>query len=201
MRLASLATVSGGVLLVATAGIGTAQSRTPEEPPCQGADLQLANTAAASAKSMIDKAIIAIDKPSSADAARLTTWFGINSSNGAAKVRQTLVNSRVFTSGVSFRCAVNTDISIGDVYAYVRANRSFAVVLGGFFLKASDTGFNSQPGVLVHETTHFTLAGATDDNAYGVEGARKLARTNPRAAQENADNYEYFVEAIAFNLN
>jgi peptidyl-Lys metalloendopeptidase len=172
-----------------------------EEPACAGAELQLANKAAGQAKAMLDKAIAAIDNPSPTDLDRLRLWLGVVNSNDAQKVKQVLVSSRAFNDGISFRCAVNTNVGIGDVYAYVYPDKSFAIVLGAFFFKASDTGYNSRPGVLVHEMTHFTLAGATKDAVYGVEGAKQLAAQNPAAAQRTADNYEYFVESIAFGLN
>jgi hypothetical protein len=189
-----------GLAAAVVALIAAGPTVAAEEPPCTGADLELANRAAAQSKAMLDKAIAAIDNPKPADLNRLKTWFGIVDSSAAQKVRQILVKARVHTDGGSYRCAVNTNIKIGDVYAYVRPDQSFVIVLGAFFLNASDTGFNSRPGVLIHEMTHFILAGATKDTIYGVDGARRLAAQNPAAAQKNADNFEYFVEATAFNL-
>jgi hypothetical protein len=90
---------------------------------------------------------------------------------------------------------------LGDVFAYVRPDQSFVVVLGAFFFRAPATGYDSRPGVIVHEMTHFVLAGATQDHVYGRAGALQLAATNPGEAQRNADNYEYFVEATAYDLN
>jgi hypothetical protein len=49
-------------------------------------------------------------------------------------------------------------------------------------------------GILLHEVTH--LAAGTEDRAYGPRASRELARRDPRAAANNADNYEYFVELL-----
>ncbi|WP_375338077.1 M35 family metallo-endopeptidase [Bradyrhizobium japonicum] len=47
--------------------------------------------------------------------------------------------------------------------------------------------------------SHFTLAGGTKDpKIYGPDEAKKLAASNPAAAQRNAENLEYFVEALVF---
>jgi peptidyl-Lys metalloendopeptidase len=109
---------------------------------------------------------------------------------------------RAFADSVTFRCAVKTDIRLGDVYAYVDPNNSFNVVLGAFFFNSPDTGFCSKPGILVHEISHFTLAGATKDpKTYGPAEALSLARSSPEDAQHNAENFEYFVEALVFQLS
>jgi hypothetical protein len=64
-------------------------------------------------------------------------------------------------------------------------------------------GYRSQfeagnPG---YEMTHFTLAGATKDpKKYGPDEAKRLAASNSIAAQQNAENFEYCVEALVFGL-
>ena len=187
--------------LVLAASISLVWPASAAEPLCAGADLQSAQTALPAARAMVDQAIAAIDNPTADDLNRLQTWFGVNSSSGAQSVRQRLVSSRAFMDGVTYRCSVNTNATLGDYFGYVQPDKSFAVVLGAFFFSASDTGFDSKPGVFIHEMSHFVLAGATKDTAYGVDGAKTLAAANPMAAQRNADNYEYFVEATSFGLN
>jgi Lysine-specific metallo-endopeptidase len=172
-----------------------------EEPPCQGNELTVAEATLREAKTAIDKAVSVIDKPSNLDLRRLETWLGIKSSSEATGVRDKLVRTRAFIDGVVFLCAVKTDVKIGDVYAYVRPDKSFVIVLGSFFFSAPESGFSSKLGILVHEMTHFTLAGATKDpKIYGIDEAKKLAKSSPASAQQNAENFEYFVESVAFNL-
>lgn len=110
------------------------------------------------------------------------------------------MKARAFTGGVSFDCAVQSELGKPDAYAYVRPDRSFAIVLAAFFWNAPDLGFDSKPGVIVHELTHFLLVGATRDLAYGTIAAKALATLNPAGARRNADNYEYFAEVTAFGL-
>jgi hypothetical protein len=172
-----------------------------DEPPCEGAQLATAKSSLSDAKAALDRAIAAIDHPSAADLARQTTWLGLRSSSEAAAVRDKLVRSKSFLDGVVFLCAVKTDVKIGDVYAYVRPDNSFAITLGHFFFIAPQSGYSSKVGVLVHEISHFLLSGATKDPIiYGTEEAKRLAISKPVAAQSNAENIEYFVESVVFNL-
>ena len=46
----------------------------------------------------------------------------------------------------------------------------------------------------MHEQSHFTVNGGTDDHVYGQSGAKALAISNPANAVDNADNHEYFAE-------
>lgn len=171
-----------------------------EEPPCAGNDLVVAQKARDSAKAAMDKSIASIDSQTHASVDALSKWFGAKSSTDAQEVRDVLTRSRVFLDGATLLCAVSTSAKLGDVYAYVRPDQSFVIVLGAFFFKAPDSGYNSKPGVFVHELSHFVLAGATEDTIYGVEEAKQLALTSPSSARGNADNYEYFVEATVFGL-
>jgi peptidyl-Lys metalloendopeptidase len=171
-----------------------------DEPPCAGTDLSVAQASMVDAKKAIDASIAAIDNPSQSDLSNLATWLGVHSSSDSAIVRDKLVATRTYTDGAVFLCANSTDIGLGDIYAYVRPDNSFVIVLGIFFTQAPPTGFNSKLGTLVHEMSHFVLAGATKDIVYGIDGAKNLAATNPSAARQNADNYEYFVEATVFGL-
>ena len=50
--------------------------------------------------------------------------------------------------------------------------------------------------VIVHEQSHFTNNGGTEDKAYGQQGCKELAQASPEDATHNADNYEYFTEAV-----
>lgn len=171
-----------------------------DEPPCAGSDLTMARSAASGAKAAVDHAITAIDAADDKTMKRLSTWFGVKNSAEMQQVRQTFVASRVFLDGAVFLCSVKTDIKIGDVYAYVRSDKSFVITLGAFFLSAPETGYDSKLGVIIHEMTHFVLAGATKDKTYGVSGAKSLAASDPAAARKNADNYEYFTESVHFGL-
>lgn len=172
-----------------------------DEPTCSSKDSAIAQASMARAKKMLDDAIGAIDMGDSVTKSRLATWFGTQQAEGIATVRQTLVASRSFANGATYLCAVKSDARLGDYYAYVRPDKSFVITLGYFFFNAPESGFSSKPGVLVHELSHFALAGATKDpDIYGPDAAKSLALSNPERARSNAENIEYFVESNAFGL-
>lgn len=58
------------------------------------------------------------------------------------------------------------------------------------------TGEYSMAGVLVHEESHFSENGGTDDIEYGPDESRELAEDHPDRAVNNADNYMFFVDEI-----
>lgn len=172
-----------------------------DEPLCVGDQLNTAKTVMKKARGALDKAIAAIDSKDDATSRKLIEWFGARSPADGGKVRQVLVASRVFADGAVYLCAVKSEVRLGEYYAYVRPDKAFVITLGNFFFSASDSGFSSKLGTLIHEMTHFTVVGATKDpKIYGVDEAKTLARTNPDEALKNAENIEYFVEAIYFGL-
>ncbi|MCX7374149.1 MAG: M35 family metallopeptidase [Alphaproteobacteria bacterium] len=60
------------------------------------------------------------------------------------------------------------------------------------FFNARNDGFDSRPGIVVHEISH--VAARTRDIVYSPSRAATLAKDDPMSAAINADNYEYFVE-------
>jgi hypothetical protein len=68
------------------------------------------------------------------------------------------------------------------------------VYLCPVFWQVSNTGTDSRAGTLIHESSHFTANGGTQDYVYGQSSAKSLASSNPDEAVFNADNHEYFAE-------
>jgi hypothetical protein len=198
-RMAIVARLGVPALLSAVLVLGPIRSRA-EEPPCVSNDLLAAQAALKNLRSALKEVSGGLAQPTGPTVSKAIVWLGAKSASDAAEVRKVLDKMAAFADGVSFRCAVRTDVRIGDVYAYVRPDKSFAIVLGAFFFKAPETGFNSKVGVLAHELSHFALAGATKDTVYGVAAAKELAAKNPTGAQRNAENYEYFIESVVFRL-
>eukprot|EP01094_Clydonella_sp_ATCC50884_P021113 TRINITY_DN4563_c0_g1_i1.p1 TRINITY_DN4563_c0_g1~~TRINITY_DN4563_c0_g1_i1.p1 ORF type:complete len:352 (+),score=130.55 TRINITY_DN4563_c0_g1_i1:22-1056(+) len=54
--------------------------------------------------------------------------------------------------------------------------------------------FNSQPGTITHETSHFNAVAGTDDIQYGVLPCKMMANSDPSKAIQNADSHEFFQE-------
>lgn len=124
--------------------------------------------------------------------ARYTTWFGALSTSNWNTVAShyTKIKSMIDTKPIVFDCSCKKS----GTYAYVYPNQPYKIYLCGAFWSASLTGTDSKAGTIVHEASHFTVNGGTQDNAYGQSAAKSLAISNPAAAIANADSHEYFAE-------
>ena len=94
--------------------------------------------------------------------------------------------------GISCKC------NNPGVYAYVYPDDpTHTIYLCPVFWQSTPNPYNwnSQPGTLTHESSHFTDVAATDDYQYGVTGCLSLAKNNPAEACMNADSHEYFQES------
>ncbi|KAF8235029.1 peptidyl-Lys metalloendopeptidase [Tricholoma matsutake] len=118
---------------------------------------------------------------------RYTTWFGPYTNNIAAHFSK--LNDNTYSS-------YNYDCSCTDrsTYAYVYPDEFGTVTLCGAFWSAPMLGTDSKGGTLIHESSHFTANGGTEDYAYGQSACKELARINSSAAINNADSHEYFAE-------
>jgi peptidyl-Lys metalloendopeptidase len=122
---------------------------------------------------------------------RYTWWFGTYNSSRYSTVRTHFNNiyNALSSQPFTFDCSC-TD----SYYAYVYPNQPYKVYLCNAFWSAPNTGTDSRAGTIVHETSHFTVMGGTDDWAYGQSAAHSLAGSNPARAVDNADSHEYFAE-------
>ncbi|KAH7341105.1 hypothetical protein B0J17DRAFT_716261 [Rhizoctonia solani] len=127
---------------------------------------------------------------STASKPRYTTWFGTYNANRLSTVRSHFSLIGTDASSTTYDCSTCTM----NAYAYVYANQPGRVYLCSAFWNAPNTGTDSKAGTIVHEQSHFTVNGGTDDYVYGQTGARSLAQSNPAQAIMNADNHEYFAE-------
>ena len=121
-----------------------------------------------------------------------TTWFGTYSSSRFSRVTSAYshITSELTSKTVTLDCT-----SDEDYYAYVYPDEPYVIYLCNAFWTAPATGTDSKAGTLVHESSHFTVNGGTDDHVYGQTAAKQLAKSNPANAVDNADNYEYFAES------
>ncbi|KAF9449833.1 peptidyl-Lys metalloendopeptidase [Macrolepiota fuliginosa MF-IS2] len=126
-----------------------------------------------------------------AASARYTTWFGsyTSSRHSTALSHFSAISGGSFSS-FTFDCSC-TD---SGVYAYVYPDDYGYIYLCPVFWQVATTGTDSKGGTLIHETSHFTANGGTEDYVYGQSSAKSLAISNPDEAVFNADNHEYFAE-------
>ncbi|MBL7942657.1 MAG: choice-of-anchor D domain-containing protein, partial [Flavobacteriales bacterium] len=119
-------------------------------------------------------------------------WFGAYNATRYAtpKSHFNLISNATDTATINFDC----DCTDPGVYAYVYPSSPYNIYLCGAFWSAPATGTDSKAGTLIHEMSHFTVLGGTNDFVYGQAGAKVLAVNNPTNAVMNADNHEYFAE-------
>ncbi|KAG8748284.1 hypothetical protein FRC10_007674 [Ceratobasidium sp. 414] len=126
----------------------------------------------------------------SSGTARYTTWFGTFSSSRFSTVKSHYANIGTDATNSEYDCTCTE----ADTYAYVYPDQPGYVYLCGAFWSAPNTGTDSRAGTIVHEQSHFTVNGGTQDYVYGQSAAKSLASSNPSEAIMNADNHEYFAE-------
>ncbi|CUA74943.1 peptidyl-Lys metalloendopeptidase [Rhizoctonia solani] len=156
---------------------------------CTSARQTLIATAANSANSYVSAANSYLAGISSGTT-RYTTWFGTFTSARFSTVKSHYSLIGTDATSTTYDCTC-TD---SGTYAYVYPGSPGYVYLCGAFWNAPNTGTDSRAGTIVHEQSHFTVNGGTDDHVYGQSAAKSLAISNPANAVDNADNHEYFAE-------
>ncbi|KAJ1309540.1 hypothetical protein OPQ81_006313 [Rhizoctonia solani] len=121
---------------------------------------------------------------------RYTTWFGNYDANRFSTVRSHFSLIGTDASSTTYDCSTCTE----DAMAYVYASEPGRIYLCGSFWDAELTGTDSQAGTIIHEQSHFTVNGGTEDHVYGQSRAMSLAKSSPALAIMNADSHEYFAE-------
>ncbi len=126
-----------------------------------------------------------------------TLLFGAANQQRMELVRYVLYN--VATANMNDTYAIscdNTDCPSSNTFAFVYQSGHIITLCDQFWLAPTALGQDSKPGTLIHELSHFNIIGQTNDYAYGFDGAKALARSDPDRATDNADNYEYFCELM-----
>ncbi|KAH9478705.1 Peptidyl-Lys metalloendopeptidase [Psilocybe cubensis] len=178
-----------GKLAVTRPGAG-ALSKRASYTGCSSSQQSALVSAASAAQSYAASSLSYLKSHTSATT-RYTTWFGTYTAARYSTVlsQYTKINSNTFSS-FTFDCTC-TD---SGTYAYVYPDTFGHVYLCGAFWSAPTTGTDSKGGTIIHESSHFTSNGGTDDNAYGQSACKSLAKSNPDSAVDNADSHEYFSE-------
>jgi hypothetical protein len=114
---------------------------------------------------------------------RYTSWFGAKMDNRTAIIKGHFANLTGKPDQFQFDCSCDQT----DTYAFVYPNKFPMIHLCGAFWRAPANGTDSKAGTIVHEGTHFTNIGSTDDYAYGQSGAKSLAESDPDHGVMNAE--------------
>ncbi|KAF9267096.1 peptidyl-Lys metalloendopeptidase [Marasmius fiardii PR-910] len=122
---------------------------------------------------------------------RYTTWFGdlTQSRHDTVTDHYSRLTTNDFSDFV-YICTCDQD----DVYAFVNPDEFGVINLCGAFWRAPVSGTDSKGGTILHESSHFTKNGGTEDHAYGHTACQALAQNDPDQAVGNADTHEYFAE-------
>ena len=135
---------------------------------------------------------------------RYTYWFGAYDLTRWTTVKShftAMVNVLTTSNAIALVCHDN-DCTPG-VYAFVYKAAHYTVYVCDLFWTAPATGKDSKAGTLIHEFSHFSNIGNTDDHFYGQTEAHLLAMgayADPPISKGveyavlNADNHEYFAE-------
>lgn len=157
---------------------------------CSSSRETLLNTAAVNAQTYADSAYTYLTGIS-ASTTRYKTWFGTYTASRKSTVQSHYSNIR---NGQLATDTFDCTCTEADTYAYVYPDTFGYIYLCGYYWNAPATGTDSKAGTLIHESSHFTKNGGTEDYVYGQTSAKSLATSNPAEAIENADNHEYFAE-------
>ena len=166
--------------------------------PCDPDQTEHAASALELARTVLERSIEALDDPSFEESQEAITWFAPPTEDHLSDISAVYESALTWADSVVFLCVAASGPD-GPVYAFVSPDDLFVIHLGSLFFEADIEGIDSRSGTLVHELTHFQIVGATNENSeetYGWENAKSLALSDPEAARENAENYQYFAEAI-----
>jgi hypothetical protein len=127
-----------------------------------------------------------------------TEWFGTYSPSRYAHTKTVMNNIETIYNSSNYRISCAGPECISGAIAYVfRSDTSTHTIYlcSQWWVIRTSIGIDSKPGTLVHEFSHFSDIGNTEDHVYGTTNARSIATNSPALAVDNADNYEYFVES------
>lgn len=134
------------------------------------------------------------------------TWFGRWDPVRAKFVRSTIsaLKNHIRTSKITYVCG---RIGVGScdrgTYAYVYPTDSGTIYLcppyfdlpslsDATYLEVFNSG--TRGGTIIHEMSHYSDVGGTNDNCYNRDVCSDYARTAPNRAAHNADSFQYFSE-------
>ncbi|MFT5261272.1 MAG: peptidyl-Lys metalloendopeptidase [Saprospiraceae bacterium] len=131
-------------------------------------------------------------------AARYVKWFGSYSSARYQRVLDAFnkMSTALNTQNIQYICDCDQYFEQIGVYAFVYSNDEYNVHICQNTFSLGVTGSDTRAGTIIHELSHFTVLGGTDDHGYGYNTALSLAISNPSNAVDNAENYLFFAENI-----
>ncbi|KAF9529057.1 peptidyl-Lys metalloendopeptidase [Crepidotus variabilis] len=161
---------------------------------CSASQQTIVNTTTVVAQSYANSTYAYLKKLTKATP-RFKSWFGpfTASSNKTVSTVFSKISAEKFST-FQYDCTCPDPDADEGTFAFVYPDSFGTIYLCQAFWDAPLNGTNSKGGTLIHEATHFTVNGGTDDLFYGQTDARSNAITHPDQTLMNADNYEFFAE-------
>lgn len=193
-----------GLILITTSNSAIAQSLDGYRVACTTDQNQKINTALSMAKDLLNKANAALPAINSRTGGKYRRWFGGPDGDNDVTIKAIFFEGMTFVGFKRFWCP-NASFPDDDAGTFAFVPTDGAGVFGEIFVAAAffdapTTGVDSQAGTVIHELTHLSKKRAVDDLAYGTTDAMALAARNPVDARKNADNFQYFVEDLAYDI-
>jgi len=91
-------------------------------------------------------------------------------------------------------CKSDPDYSYTYAYVYSSDKQKVMYYCAGFWQATPKRDRDSKPGTMIHEASHYSDIGKTQDLAYGTSELIEIAEEEPETARQNADSIEAFAE-------
>lgn len=138
-------------------------------------------------------------------------WFGAYSAKNGERVRRVLkgiVKGLKADDGIATCLNNGQDLCGGDTYAFVSKSDPYNVSFCPSFFEMDTMkdltaenlrdGVGTRAGTIVHEFSHFSIVGDTEDLCYARDVCSDMAQTSSEDAIHNADSYQFFVEDVTY---
>ena len=136
------------------------------------------------------------EMPSKAAEVEVDKWFGVGTETVRVLAIYQLIHKRMHASArpITMICDMTQSL-----YGWTEEEQPGLAYIGfgrAFFRARLVGGFDTRMGTVIHEMSHMVRSISSEDWVYSTPAAESLAVTKPERALNNADNIEYFVEAL-----
>jgi uncharacterized Zn-binding protein involved in type VI secretion len=145
---------------------------------------------------LLEKKLQLLEQNDSETLKAFRRWFGRDDEETRGimltRIRRALEVSINLTVGNFL--VINNEKEKREQYANSYPNdRDYRIYLGDKFWENEAPRKKSKAGVIIHELSHFSDIGNTEDVIYGRKRCLGLAKAHPSFALCNAESFEYFV--------
>lgn len=136
------------------------------------------------------------EAPSKIAEQEIDKWFGADTQTVRVLAIYRLIHKRMHVSArpITMICDMTQSL-----YGWTNEERPGLAYVGfgrSFFRARLVGGFDTRMGTVIHEMSHMVRSISSEDWVYSTPEAQHLALTKPDRALSNADNIEYFLEAM-----